>query len=95
MLGKAIWVVVGVVLSVGGANAAPRSPVAIFGQSSTALQVQHHERAREGHEAPRHGTPHYEAPRHANPGHVQPQHVVPHIVMPHVVVPQHQQRREH
>jgi hypothetical protein len=26
MLGKAIWVVVGVVLSVGGANAAPRSP---------------------------------------------------------------------
>jgi len=81
MLGKAIWVVVGVVLSVGGANAAPRSPVAIFGQSSTALQVQHHERAREGHEAPRH-----EAPRQVNPGHVQPPNVVPHTVMPQVVV---------
>lgn len=81
MLGKAIWVVVGVVLSVGGANAAPRSPVAIFGQSSTALQVQHHERAREGHEAPRH-----EAPRQVNPGNVQPPNVVPHTVMPQVVV---------
>lgn len=81
MLGKAIWVVVGVVLSVGGANAAPRSPVAIFGQSSTALQVQHHERAREGHEAPRH-----EAPRQVNPGHAQPPNVVPHTVMPQVVV---------